>query len=61
MCKPLKGNQDFFPLANLVYFIVIIRKTCCIMEKDALEKDALEKYWNCMAHGVDKSKSDVFS
>ena len=43
MCKPLKGNQDFFPLANLVYFIVIIRKTCCIMEKDALEKDALEK------------------
>ena len=30
-------------MANLVYFIVIVRKTHCIMEKDALQNDALEK------------------
>ena len=26
MCKPHYSNQDFFPLANSVYFIVIIKK-----------------------------------
>ena len=26
MCKPYYGNQDFSPLANWVYFKVIVKK-----------------------------------